>query len=87
MLFEAMRIDEIKKMKFKDLALGHSNTNRGQEKRRISKETDKKKPPVMQEENQERLMSWKPSEESILKMGITNIPIEIFHLFQKGCIT
>lgn len=42
MLFEAMRIDEIKKMKFKDLALGHSYTNRGQEKRRLSKETDKK---------------------------------------------
>ena len=48
------------KNELKDWALGHSNRghsniNRGQEKRRISKETDKN-PPVVQEENQETLM-------------------------------
>lgn len=63
------------KMRFKDSDLfmgGHPNINRGQEKRRICNETEKKQP-VGQEENQERLMSWKPSEESILKIGIADI--------------
>lgn len=68
--FEAMRIDETKKIKFKDLALGHSNINRDQEKRRLSQEAEKKQP-IVQEKNPKRLRSWKPSEENTLKIEMT----------------
>lgn len=68
--FEAMRIDETKKIKFKDLALGHSNINRDQEKRRLSQEAEKKQP-IVQEKNPKRLRSWKPSEENTVKIEMT----------------